>query len=318
MSKTSRLIELMITINAKRKFTARELAQEFGVSKRTILRDLQELEAAGFPLYSEVGAAGGYRVLRERVLPPIVFSENEAMAMFLAYQSLMFYHDLPFEQESVSALKKFFNFLPSDVQQSILQIQNKIVFWVPERHCKSPLLKDLFNAVLESKVLNIEYTSTNRKSVRQISPIGLYAMNGLWYCPAWCYLSSEIREFRVDRIENFSVVEDPQPLSLSAKIPRTIREYLNQLEQAQECRIKIVLSAKGIKLCESEFLLARGLVINEDGGAVIDMTVPYHTLDWISDYLLRFGTEATILEPQELLDGMKNKIRILSEHYCVT
>ena len=61
MSKAERLIEMMITINAKRDFTVGELAKEFSVSKRTILRDLQELEQAGFPLYAEVGAAGGYR-----------------------------------------------------------------------------------------------------------------------------------------------------------------------------------------------------------------------------------------------------------------
>lgn len=58
MSKAERLIEMLITINAKRDFTAGELAEEFSVSKRTILRDLRELEEAGFPLYSEVGAAG--------------------------------------------------------------------------------------------------------------------------------------------------------------------------------------------------------------------------------------------------------------------
>ncbi len=74
MSKAERLIEMMITINAKRDFTVGELANEFSVSKRTILRDLQELEQAGFPLYSEVGAAGGYHILKERILPPIAFS----------------------------------------------------------------------------------------------------------------------------------------------------------------------------------------------------------------------------------------------------
>ena len=69
MSKAERLIEMMITINAKRDFTVGELAKEFSVSKRTILRDLQELEQAGFPLYAEVGAAGGYHILKERILP---------------------------------------------------------------------------------------------------------------------------------------------------------------------------------------------------------------------------------------------------------
>jgi len=109
-------------------FTAGELAKEFAVSKRTILRDLQSLERAGFPLYSEVGSAGGYHILKERVLPPITFSENEAKAIFFACQALQFYRDLPFEQETISVLKKFLDCLPLDVQNSISQIQSKVVF----------------------------------------------------------------------------------------------------------------------------------------------------------------------------------------------
>lgn len=82
MSKAERLIEMMITINAKRHFTVGELANEFSVSKRTVLRDLQALEQAGFPLYSEVGAAGGYHVLKERILPPITFQRTKQKQFF--------------------------------------------------------------------------------------------------------------------------------------------------------------------------------------------------------------------------------------------
>ena len=103
MSKAERLIEMMITINAKRHFKVSELAEEFSVSKRTVLRDLQSLEQAGFPLYSEVGAAGGYHVLKERVLPPITFSENEAKAVFFAYQSLQFYNKAPEQGDLLGA-----------------------------------------------------------------------------------------------------------------------------------------------------------------------------------------------------------------------
>ena len=76
MSKAERLIEMMITINAKKDFTVGELAHEFSVSKRTILRDLQELEQAGFPLYSEVGAAGGYHILKERICRQLLFQKT--------------------------------------------------------------------------------------------------------------------------------------------------------------------------------------------------------------------------------------------------
>lgn len=69
MSKSKRLMELMMTVNRMRKFTVRELADQFDVSSRTILRDLQELSELGVPLYSEVGPHGGYQVLKERILP---------------------------------------------------------------------------------------------------------------------------------------------------------------------------------------------------------------------------------------------------------
>ena len=82
MNKSQRLLEMMMAVNRKRKFTVKELAGEFNVSSRTILRDLQELSELGVPLYSEVGPHGGYQVLKERILPPIAFTEEEAVAIF--------------------------------------------------------------------------------------------------------------------------------------------------------------------------------------------------------------------------------------------
>ena len=168
MSKAERLIEMMITINAKRDFTVGELADEFSVSKRTILRDLQELERAGFPLYSEVGAAGGYHILKERILPPVSFLESEAKAVFFACQALQYYRDLPFEQETISVLKKFLNCLPLDLQNSIMQIQNRVVFWIPDRHRDSPLLKAMLLAAVNRHAVTIRYSSTYSESTRTI------------------------------------------------------------------------------------------------------------------------------------------------------
>ncbi|MGO1044537.1 helix-turn-helix transcriptional regulator [Clostridioides difficile] len=313
MSKAERLIELIITINAKRNFTLRELAEEFCVSKRTILRDLQALESMGFPLYSETGAGGGYHMLKERILPPITFSESEAKAIFFAYQSLVFYRDLPFEQEGVSVLKKFLNCLPADIQHNIAQIQNKIVFWTPDRHCSSPLLKELFNIIINNSALTIQYSSKKSQSIRTIIPVGLYAMNGLWYCPAYCLKSKSIREFRVDRIEKIVNLENIT--SSKYNIPNSIHEYLENLEVSKDYHIKIQLTDIGVKRCETEFLLAKGLTIFPDGG-YIDMYISKTTLNWVAEYFLSFVKEATVLEPIELKTLMKSKVQELYNHYC--
>ncbi len=314
MSKAERLIEMMITINAKKNFTVGELANEFSVSKRTILRDLHELEQAGFPLYSEVGAAGGYHILKERILPPITFSENEAKAIFFACQALQYYRDLPFEQETISVLKKFLNCLPLDVQNSITQIQNKIVFWIPDRHCDSPMLKSMFLVVINRHAVTIRYSSTYAESTRTIIPIGLYAMNGLWYCPAYCTTANQIRVFRVDRIKEI-LTEKPYPKG-TYPIPASIQEYLEKTEIKNDYRLKIQLTDIGVKRCESECLLANGLKIFAAGDGVIDMEINHDALAWVADYILPFGNNATVLEPLELIELIKQKIHALHQHYC--
>ena len=314
MSKAERLIEMMITINAKKDFTAGELAKEFSVSKRTILRDLQELEQAGFPLYSEVGAAGGYHILKERILPPIAFSESEAMAVFFACQALQYYRDLPFEQETISVLKKFLNCLPLDVQNSITQIQNKVVFWIPDRHCDSPLLKAMFLVVINRHAATIRYSSTYSESTRTIIPVGLYAMNGLWYCPAYCTAAEQIRVFRVDRIREI-IEEKPYPKG-KYPIPASIQEYLENTDVINDYHMKIQLTDIGVKRCESECLLAGGLQRFSTGGGMIDMDINHAALEWVADYILPFGSDATVLEPVELIKLMKQKIYSLYQHYC--
>lgn len=314
MSKAERLIEMMITINAKKDFTVGELANEFSVSKRTILRDLQELERAGFPLYSEVGAAGGYHILKERILPPIAFSESEARAVFFACQALQFYRDLPFEQETISVLKKFLNCLPLDVQNGIAQIQNKIAFWTPDRHCDSPLLKSIFLITINHHAATIRYSSTYSESTRTIIPIGLYAMNGLWYCPAYCTSANQIRVFRVDRIKEI-IEEKPYPKG-KYPIPASIQEYLEKTEVKNDCHIKIRLTDIGVKRCESECLLASGLKTFPTGGGIIDMDINHTALEWVAGYILPFGSDATVLEPTELIELIQQKINELQQHYC--
>ncbi|MDI5790915.1 HTH domain-containing protein [Bacillus licheniformis] len=84
------------------------MAREFGVSKRTVLRDLQELSEMGVPLYSETGPHGGYQVLNERILPPIAFSENEAISIFFAIDALKHYISLPFDAQYASIKRNLF------------------------------------------------------------------------------------------------------------------------------------------------------------------------------------------------------------------
>ncbi|OBZ07672.1 YafY family protein [Bacillus sp. FJAT-26390] len=309
MSKSKRLIELMMTVNRKRKFTVKELADEFEVSTRTILRDLQELSELGVPLYSEVGPHGGYQVLNERILPPIAFTEEEAVAIFFASHALRHYSYLPFESEALSALNKFYFYMPGDVRDRIDQLKNRFDFFTPARQVKSPCLSILLEGAIQQKIVLIEYESREGRSSRQIQPIGVYASNGLWYCSAYCFLREESRLFRCDRIH--TAVFDTsglQPMDFR-HVHLGNQDAFFQNEQAY-IPVYVELSKEGVRRCESELWPSPKLYKNEDGSGRLDGSIRKVDLSFFANFFIGLGNEATVKEPAELVERMKG---ILSE-----
>ncbi len=172
----------------------------------------------------------------------------------------------------------------------------------------------MFHISINRHSATIRYSSIHSESIRTIIPIGLYAMNGLWYCPAYCTVANQIREFRVDRIKE--IIEEKPYAKGKYPIPSSIQEYLETLVVGNDYHIKIQLTDIGIKRCETEFLLARGLKTFATGGGIIDMEIRHTTLNWVADYFLSFGNNATVLEPVELIELMKQKTYKLYQHYC--
>ena len=106
MGQTERLMDMWLYIVKHRAFTAGDLAQKFGVSPRTVVRDLEQLSVIGVPLYTVQGKGGGYRVLDSISLPPISFSEDELTSVLFAYYMLDLAGDNPFEVEIEAVREK--------------------------------------------------------------------------------------------------------------------------------------------------------------------------------------------------------------------
>jgi len=298
MHKAQRLIQLMMIVNEKRRFTIRELSEELGVSRRTIMRDLQELEELGVPLYSEVGAAGGYRVLNDKMLPPIHFTENEATALFFAGQSLQRYSELPFEAETASALRKFYARLPGDVRRRIDRLKRRLAFWVPPRDVRAPHLRGLLEAALDRAFVEIEYDGAAERTNRRIRPDGVYAMNGLWYVEAYCERSGGRRVFRADRVLALSPAggeppereEDAEPFEGPSFEP----------DDGQGTMLVVELTRAGMRRAAVDPWLSEGLTERADGSGTARRTMPISYLPWATSYFLGYGSHARVVEPPEL------------------
>lgn len=314
MSKSKRLIALMMTINQKRKFTVKELAQEFDVSTRTILRDLQELSELGVPLYSEVGPHGGYRVLNNRILPPIAFSEQEAIAVFFASHALRHFSSLPFKAELSTVLKKFYFYMSDDIRQQIDQMKNRIDFVSPTRWAKAPFLSNVLQAAIEQQVIQIDYESRSSRAKREIQPIGIYANQGYWYCPAYSFDHKDFRLFRCDRIHGVSTVNiQSKPLDFEQIHLGNKRKLLKQEKNSQPLYVE--LSQEGVQKCEAEFWLKPHLQINPDGTGCLEMQIAKKDLSFFAKFFIGLGDHATVKQPAELIEGIKNQLTILLDKY---
>lgn len=305
MHKSQRIIQMMMVINAKKSFTVRELADEFGLSSRTITRDLQELSELGVPIYSIQGRGGGYKLLQERLLPPISFLEGEAIAMFFACQSLDYFSSLPFGEGAASALHKFYHYLPADVKEQIDRLQNKVMFWSPYRWMSSDILQTLLQAIMIPSVVTIEYKSSSGLLQRNIQPIGLYTSAGFWYCPAYCFLREEIRLFRADRILSAVINE-----SIPCRDDITQKTLLDkpQKDHLEKTLLRLEFTKKGVWLMESNPRIAPHMRCNQDGSGKADISIATEDLKFYMDYIWQFGGEVKIIGPAEAITYIQQKI----------
>ncbi|SDZ54122.1 Predicted DNA-binding transcriptional regulator YafY, contains an HTH and WYL domains [Evansella caseinilytica] len=313
MSKAKRLMELMMVVNRKRRFTVKELAQEFGVSSRTILRDLQELSELGVPLYSEVGPHGGYEVLNERVLPPIAFAEEEAVAIFFTVHALRHFSSLPFQAESSSVNHKFYSYMPEDVKERIDQLKNRFDFEIPMRPLATPYLAILLQTAIKQQVLSIEYETSREKTRREIQPIGVYARDGFWYCPSYCFLREDMRLFRCDRMTFVTEETARKPLNLRHVHLKNWQSYMKQ--ERNFLQFHVELTKDGIQRCFAEQWLKPHLHIRTDGSGWLEGSFPESEIPYFAQYFIGFAQDATVKQPVQLVSLIKNILTQLLTAY---
>lgn len=314
MLKSQRLIQLIMRINAKKSFTVPELADEFGLSTRTITRDLQELSELGVPIYSVQGRGGGYRLLKERVLPPITFTESEAVAMFFACQSLQYFSSSPFEEGATTALHKFYHYLSDEIKGQIDRLRDKVVIWSPHRSMSSQCLRTLMQAVMIRSVVTIAYSSDQGITVRDIQPIGLYASYGYWYCPAYCFQRQAYRLFRGDRIRSAAL--NPALDCLEEVDNRSVHDWnAPELEKAEKTTLIVRLTHKGVRTLTSDGWFGESIELGEDGSGIARIRVPVDNLSFFADIVWNIGEDAIIIEPAEAIDYIKRKMKALKQAY---
>jgi predicted DNA-binding transcriptional regulator YafY len=305
LSRSARLLELLIRVQTKPRFTAAELAEEFGVSRRTMLRDLGALSAMGVPLRSTPGPGGGYSLPRggRRLSPSLTV--DEALALIASYEALLRYPVHPFSTQSLSAVTKLRAALPNDVVAQLDRLRRHVFVGVPVRDYEAPLLGELLSAALDRAHLKVTYDSIESGvTERVIFPYGLYASQGYWYCACFDRKREMNVPMRADRflsVERVEGFEPPPEFSIQGWMG-TAREG------GERIRVRAKVTERGRKSFELTSLFGT-IAPDEGGGGTLEAEMPHSEMDYYASRLLSVGTDIYVDSPPELVEAIQNKAR---------
>lgn len=297
----NRKLALMRLMDSRKKFTARELAERFQVSIRTIQRDLNDLQELGFPLYTEVGVNGGYRVLPNRILPPLQLTQHEALGLFMMIEYLENVPDFPYGSIREHLAEEYYSTLPQDVQDLITRMRQHITFLQHHAVQAEALTTEILGAAVDKKEIEFIYHSRQGHKKVQAVPIGIYYDHGYWYMPA--QRKDRVLLYRVDRMQELVMLD-----SIDESVP-SLQEWLNFKENRESVEVVLQFTDFGARLAGSDVLF-KSVEGNEWRGLV-----PPEEFPFTARKLLSYGPEVKVIEPLELQQQVREMLERSLDQY---
>lgn len=199
---SARLLRLLGLFQARRDWTGPELARRLGVTTRTIRNDVDRLRSLGYPVDATPGVAGGYRLGAGAVVPPLLLTDDEAVAVAVGLRTAAAGSVTGIEESSVGALSKLEQVLPSKLRHRVNALQTYTVPIGGRGPSVDPAVLTAVAAVCRDRErLRFDYVDHDgTEAIRTVEPHRLAHLRGRWYLVAWDLDRADWRTFRVDRM----------------------------------------------------------------------------------------------------------------------
>ena len=296
-------------LRANKHMTTLTLAEHFGVSERTIRRDIQRLQALDINVEMIQGRGGGVRLQRGSLLQALRFSDDEALALALGLKHAQTINDPELSKAAKTAFQRLEHILTERLRERVeavlqgIQTAQKAHQPVPQHALSSGLLLDVADAVRQRRRLNIRYHSRSSGfRYRQLDPYGVAQVVDQWYVAGYCHLRHDIRVFRLDRLD---LISNPAADDQTFTIPEGFNalEFVTSslahasFEGSVTCRIWFAASLKDIMRFVPSYEAT--LEVQDDGVLLTIVARP----DWFPHivlFLLGIPAPMKVLEPGEL------------------
>lgn len=209
MNRIDRLFGILVLLQSRKYVSGEAIAEKFGISIRTVYRDVKALGEQGIPVSFE--PARGYYIVQGYFLPPVSFTSDEANALLLTESLVRGFADRSIQQHYFTALSKVRAILPGQQKEKLERLAKNIRLQVPTRLNQDfDYLSELQSAISMHQTICLDYKNNKDEvSRRKVEPIGLIFYAFSWHLIGWCQLRSEYRDFKVSRITGLSITTEP-------------------------------------------------------------------------------------------------------------
>jgi predicted DNA-binding transcriptional regulator YafY len=288
----NRLFEIVYILLNKKTITAKELAERFEVSMRTIYRDIDTLSAAGIPIYTSKGKGGGISLLENFVLNKSMLTDMEQNEILTSLQGLSAVK-LPDIEPVLNKLSVLFN------KKGVNWIDIDFSHWGSDASEKEKF-NDIKSSILNCNLVTFDYYSSyGEKTERTVEPIKLLFKGQSWYLYGFCKAKSDFRIFKITRISNLHCENE----NFSRDIPDDIWEAF---EPFSNNMVTLVLRIDG-KMAYRIFdeFNKEHIKRNEDG--TFNVVATYPEDEWVYGFIMSFGSYAEVVEPEYIRNIIRKR-----------
>jgi predicted DNA-binding transcriptional regulator YafY len=318
-SKISRVVQLLTTLQSGESYAVGDLAKIFGTSRRTVFRDLKELQTVGVP-YHYNAKTGSYAINPEFFLPPIDLNLQEALGLLLLVHKASNQIQLPFKNSALLAALKIENNLPVKIRQYCNTTLQNISIRVDPQASINLLDKtfaQLQKAITEKTKVSMQYHSFFEGQIIDVElcPYHLMYNRRAWYVLGFSDLHKSVRMFKLNRIRELKSTEKCFVGSESFDLYDFFGRAWSMIPEGKIYNIKLRFLPKvANNVAEVQWHSTQKVTHNRDGSATIEFRVD--GLREIAWWILGYGDQVQVLAPKSLqnkvLETAKNMIKLNS------
>ncbi|WP_109508247.1 helix-turn-helix transcriptional regulator [Nocardioides speluncae] len=322
--RSSRLVSILLLLQARGRLTAQELADELEVSLRTVYRDMDALSTAGVPVYAEQGRAGGYRLVDGYRTRLTGLTDGEARSLFLVGLPGAA-RALGLEGDAAAAELKLLAALGGDQRARAGRLRERFHVDLPGWYRDAddtPHLAALAEAVLGDRWVSVTYRrwEAPREVERTLAPYGLVLKNGTWYAVAATRDRDGTRTYRVSNILALQPTSEafkrPSDFDLADHWTRHLAAFdARRITGTATIRIAPTLVRRLSDFGDPELRrAAAGGAVGDDGWTRAVLNI--ESVDHAARQLIGHGTEVEVVDPPELRAELGRRGASLVETYA--